>query len=169
MMKHLGLLLTLLAAVMLAGCGGDLDDLHDYAKKVRARKSGNIKPIPKITPYAPYIYDATGMRDPFAPLALAPTKSKSKLHPDTDRPREPLEAFPLDGLRMVGTITVAGQIYALIRAPDGVVYRVTHGNHLGRSYGKIIGITQSEVKITELVPDGLGGWGKHAASLTLSQ
>ena len=82
---------------------------------------------------------------------------------------EALEAFPLDALRLVGTISSAGVTYALIQAPDGVVYRVTHGAHLGQNYGEIDGISENGVLLTEIVPDGLGGYIRRPATIAPSR
>ncbi|MGV2481579.1 UNVERIFIED_CONTAM: pilus assembly protein PilP, partial [Salmonella enterica subsp. enterica serovar Weltevreden] len=85
--------------------------------------------------------------------------------PDLSRNKEPLEEFPIDALRMVGTIDTKGVTYALVKAPDGVVHRVTRNDHLGQNYGRIVGISESEVSLVELVPDGFGGWLERAATI----
>ncbi len=83
------------------------------------------------------------------------------------RPREPLEEFPMDSLRMLGMVTAQDHRYALIKAPDGVVHRVAMGDHLGQNYGEVVRITESEVGLKEIVPDGFGGWVERPAKLAL--
>lgn len=169
-----------LASVTLAGCGGDMSDLRDYAQEVTSRTSRNIEPIPQIKTFEPFVYEAkdkegVDRRDPFVPLltsrdqATAATGAAGAIRPDTDRPREPLEEFPLDSLRMVGTITMQQRAYALIRAPDAVVHRVVVGDHLGQNYGKITGISETEVVLMEIIPDGFGGFLQRPASVALVQ
>lgn len=168
-----GLFRLLLTATLLTGlnaCGGTMDDLEAYANEVKARKSGEVDPIPQIVPYAPFTYTANARRDPFTALVFArPDTSDSGIKPDLNRNREPLEEYPLDGLRMVGTIFMQSGRYALVRSPDGVIHRVTIGNYLGQNFGKIVGINDSDVQMVELLPDGFGGYMEQAASIALTQ
>ena len=97
------------------------------------------------------------------------TSGAGTIRPDVNRPNEPLEEFPLDALRMVGTITMQQRAFALIRAPDAVVHRVSVGDHLGQNYGKITGISETEVVLMEIIPDGLGGYIQRPASVALTQ
>jgi type IV pilus assembly protein PilP len=164
-----------LAGAVLAGCGQDMGDLEQYAMEVKARTSKNIEPIPQIKPYEPYTYDAAARRDPFIPLlrsreeAVSSSGAAGTVRPDTERAKEPLEEFPLDSLRMVGTITMQKKAFALIRAPDAVVHRVSVGDHLGQNYGKITGISETEVVLMEIIPDGFGGYIEHPATVALVQ
>lgn len=91
------------------------------------------------------------------------------MRPDSNRPREALEAFPLDTLRMVGTLDQGGQSWGLVRANDGTIHRVQPGNYLGQNHGRIANITEYEIELVEIVPDGLGGWIERQASLALSE
>ncbi len=165
-------LLVSALALLASGCGQDRSDLEAFAAKVRSRPSAPIEPIPEIKSYTPYTYRAQDRREPFTPTIdtrEAVAQSTSDLRPDMTRALEPLEAFPLDGLRMVGTITARGVPYALLHAPDGVIYRVTRGNHLGQNYGEIVAVTDTGLEITEIVPDGMGGYRKRSASIAPSR
>lgn len=162
---------ALLAA--LAGCGSGMSDLEDFVAQEKAKKSTKIEPIPQIKQYEAFVYAPGTRRDPFVPetqerqaSALA---SASGVLPDIHRNKEPLEEFPLDSLRMMGTIDAGGKAFALIKAPDNVIHRVTTGDHLGQNYGAITHIDDTEVKLTEIVPDGFGGWMQRPASLALAQ
>ena len=168
--------LVLLGLALLAvGCSQDMSDLEQYAMDVKSRTSKNIEPIPQPKPYEPFTYEPGERRDPFLPIlqsreaALAAAGGAGSVRPDVDRPKEPLEEFPLDALRMVGTITMQQRAYALIRAPDAVVHRVSVGDHLGQNYGKITGISETEVVLMEIIPDGLGGYIQRPASVALTQ
>lgn len=168
-------LLLIAAALALAGCEQDMDDLVAYANEVKSRTSRNIEPIPQPKPYEPHTYEPRERRDPFLPIlqsrdaALAAAGGAGAIQPDLARPKEPLEEFPLDALRMVGTITMQQRAYALIRAPDAVVHRVSVGDHIGQNFGKITGISETEVVLMEIIPDGLGGWIRRPASVALTQ
>ena len=165
------------AAALLAGCGNDMSDLEQYAMEVRARTSKTVEPIPQIKTFEPFAYEAKDRRDPFTPLiggrdqsvAAAAGGTPGGLKPDFDRPKEPLEEFPLDSLRMVGTITMQTRAFALIKAPDAVVHRVVVGDHMGQNYGKITGISETEVVVMEIIQDGFGGWIQRPATVALVQ
>ncbi|MGH8447115.1 MAG: pilus assembly protein PilP [Solimonas sp.] len=162
--------LALLAAAVLAACGGGMSDLDRYIAEVKARKSKDIDPIPQIKPYQPFEYTASDRRDPFVLIERSEQPaSASGPRPDLRRNKEPLEEFPLDGLRMVGVISTAKGTYALIKAPDAVVHRVSIHDHMGQNYGEVVSIKESEVSLLELVPDGFGGWTQRPASVALSQ
>jgi type IV pilus assembly protein PilP len=168
------------AATLLAGCSRDMSDLEEYAMEVRSRTSKNIEPIPQPKTFEPFLYqakDAQGAdrRDPFLPLlasreqAIAASGATGAVRPDVERPKEPLEEFPLDSLRMVGTITMQQKAFALIRAPDAVVHRVSVGDHMGQNYGKITGISETEIVLVEIIPDGFGGFIQRPATVALVQ
>lgn len=157
---------------LLSGCNHDMSDLKDYVAKIKARKSANIEPIPQIKPYEPFTYRGQGLRDPFLPPAPADSgaqRSTSSVSPNFGRNRERLEQFPLDALRMAGTLSIAGTQYALIKAPDGIVHRVRRGDHMGENFGQIVAINETNVQLIEIVPDGMGGYMKRAASIAMSE
>lgn len=163
------LILVVLAVASLSGCGGDNADLERYVAEVKARKAASIEPIPEIAAYEPYTYRAQDRRAPFTPTMPEPERSNSSLAPNLNREREPLEAYPLDALRMVGTISRSGVTFALIQAPDNVVYRVTRGNHLGQNYGEITAVSGNGIALTEIVPDGMGGYDERPAAIAPSR
>ena len=151
-------------------------DLQRFTEEVRSRQPSKIEPLPEFKPYETFLYQAGDLRSPIAAgesgqteQALAGTASTSNLRPDANRPREPLEEFPLDTLRMVGTLSQKGQSWGLVLANDGTIHRVQPGNYVGQNHGKIKEITEFEIGVLEIVPDGLGGWMERPASLALSE
>ena len=172
------LVLAMTAAGMLmglAGCGDRMGDLREYTNEVKARKGGHIEPIPQLKPFETYTYSDQDQRSPFTPQlsTLANTNtnrgtSTTGLHPDFNRNHEYLEQFPLDGLKMVGTLTVNGVLYGLVKDSDNILHRVADGNYMGQNYGKIISISDSDIKLREIVPDGQGGWSERITTVTLS-
>lgn len=166
-------LLPAALALALAGCNNDMSDLRAFVAKARAHKVTKIKPIPKMTPYKAFSYDQAGRRDPFMPEQSrsdnAPVQHVSNgIHPNLKRTRQALEQYPLDALRMVGTLSFNNTLYAMVSAPDGVVHRVTVGDYMGRHYGRIVKITPTEVDLSELIPNGFGGWQRKPAKLGLA-
>ena len=131
--------------------------------------------LPEFAPFETHLYEASGERDPFTPpVYSAPNRQVAKtsgsgIQPDYNRPREPLESEPLDSLRMVGTLERRSNSWALVRMSDSTIHRVKPGNFMGQNHGKIVQITESELELTEIVPDGLGGWMERQAALALSE
>lgn len=155
----------------LAACGSDMDDLDEYINKVKARPGGRIEPLPEITPYEvfTYIADAESVRSPFIPDRPEVTSSVAGgTRPDRERSREFLEGFPLDTLRMVGTLDISQTMYALVQTSDGLIHRVIPGNYMGQNDGRITEITESEVELVEIISDGIGGYIERDAAISLS-
>lgn len=160
----------LVAVLLLAGCGRGMDDLEQWVAEVKGRKSTQIEPIPQIKQYEAFAYDPSNRRDPF--VEVQPQRDSavaSGPRPDFNRNKEPLEEFPIDALRMQGIIKTTRATFALVKAPDGVIHRITIGNHLGQNYGEVRGISEAEIQIAEIVPDGFGGWVQRPAVLALTE
>jgi type IV pilus assembly protein PilP len=161
-----------LCALGLAACGGNMDDLDEYINEVKARPGGRIEPLPEITPYQVFTYvaDAEGIRSPFIPDTPQATTSGAGggVGPDADRIREFLEGFPLDTLRMVGTLHIGETMYGLVQTSDALIHRVIPGNFLGQNDGRITVITESEVELVEIISDGIGGYIERDAAVSLS-
>ncbi len=160
--------LPVLAALLaLAGCGGDdMQNLRAWVAQVEARPGPKIPPIPEMVRYRAYSYPAANMRSPFvavnAPVA-------DGVQPNRHRKKQYLEQFPLDSLKFVGEITIDATSYALIQDPQGIVHRVGAGNYLGQNDGRITAILSDELKLTEIVPNGTGGYQRRSTSLVLAQ
>ncbi len=110
------------------------------------------------------------MRDPFGPSLEEQRQEQAanSARPD-QHPKEPLENYPLDSLKMVGTIGTGKTEEGLIKDPDGVIHRVHAGNYLGQNYGKITEVGEDHIDIVELVPNGTGGWIKRQATIALGE
>lgn len=167
------LIVIAIAATALAGCGenqhGDLQrELVELTKDVK----GKVEPLPELRPYQPVPYTAFDQADPFGPAKiklLNPQKVDSTTPgPDLTRIKEPLEAYPLESLRMVGTLFKDKSRFALVRA-DGGVFRVRVGNYLGQNFGVITRITDGEISLKELIQDGTGDWAERVSSLLLQE
>lgn len=167
-----GMLIPMLA---LTGCGGDdFSDLHKYIQEVHARPKGAIDPLPENKVVESFIFQPEGLRDPFRPIQNsmaannADNSGGSGIRPDTERRKEELEAYTLDSLRMVGTLTDTKGLWGLIRAKDGTIHSVQVGNHMGQNYGKIVRILDDKIELIEIVPDVKPGtWREQQASIAL--
>ena len=161
----------LFVSIALAGCVNDnVSDLQTYVEKVKSKKPVPIPPLPEAKSYETYVYDETTLRDPFqASVVRKVVRSNNNLRPNMKRQREVLEQFPLDTLTMVGSLEQGGERWALIRSQDGTLYRTKKGRYIGQDYGQIIRVTDSEIVLQETVPDGLGGWVRRQATLSVSE
>jgi type IV pilus assembly protein PilP len=158
----------LAAALALGGCGDDLDELRAQVKEIKSAPGRGIEPLPEVKPYETFDYSASDQRSPFEP-GMSAAAAASGIRPDSTRPREFLEQFSLDTLRMVGTVNLRGRLYGLVQTKDRLVHRVLPGNHLGQSDGRITAIDEAKISLTEIVPDGMGGFIERPAALALSE
>jgi len=165
--KLVRMLVVPAVALSLAGCIGGNDDLDKYINDVKARPGGRIDPLPQIKPYETFAYEAQSLRSPFQPDAPR-GRAAAGPRPEANRPKEYLEQFPLDTLKMVGTLNRGNQRYALLQTRDGLVHRVVPGNYVGQNDGRVLAVTDGEVQVEELVPDGIGGFYKRSAAIGLA-
>jgi len=166
------IILLLAAGFALSACGGDMDDLDQFINEIKARPGGRIEPLPEITPYEMFAYtaDVEGFRSPFVPdspqIDGGPTAGGTR--PDEQRSREFLESFPLDTLRMVGTLQLGDVNFGLVQTSDGLIHRVIPGNYMGQNDGRIVAIRDSEIELIEIISDGIGGYLERDAAVALA-
>lgn len=160
---RLGLMgVGVILASSLGGCAQDMHDLEQKVAELEARPGGKIEPIPEMKPLPKYAYSVPeDVRTPFMPPEDDQVDDGDGLKPDIDRPKEPLEHFPLDALAMRGIINRQNATYALIRDGNGVIHEIMLGDHMGRNYGEVVEIGEASVTLEEIVPDGRGGWKKQ--------
>ena len=154
---------------VLASCTGERsrDDLERFVETVHRDTTPRVDPLPEYPPVELVVYPASGVVDPFAPSNVFGERGEVEaepepdpLEPDANRVAEPLEKYPLDALQLVGTMRSESRIWALISAPDGQIYRVVEGNHLGHNNGKVIAIdgVKGTLEIEELFQGPTGRW-----------
>ncbi len=154
---------------MLAGCGNDMDELQAKVEQVKSAPGSGIEPLPEVKPYETYDYAAADQRSPFEAGIPASANAPNAIRPDSSRPREFLEQFSLDTLRMVGTVRLRGKLFGLLQTQDGLVHRVLPGNHVGQADGRITAVEEGKISLIEIVPDGMGGFIERPAALALSE
>jgi type IV pilus assembly protein PilP len=168
--SHRSLPWLLVCGFMLAGCAQEqFSDLREFMATAGAGAHPPLEALPDVQPQESFSYEPGDMADPFEPRSMKPTKGGGGNQPDLNRTKEALENFPLDGLKMVGTLEKAGQIYALVRTPEGTLHRIKKGNYLGLNFGLVVGITQLSIEIRETVQDGAGDWTESSATLALQE
>lgn len=160
----------------LTACQQDKQDLNAFVAEVKLRPHADIPPIPVMKPYEKFVYAAADLRDPFVPTIIdTPAEDKNQkvkvdngIHPDQQRLKEELESYSLSELILVGTLEQAASgIWALVRAPDGIIHRVQIGNYIGQNHGKVMAISDVDLTLKEIIPDGDGGYLEHEASLSV--
>ncbi len=167
-------LLVIALGLMLAACEGEkFGDLKAELKDKTKDLRGKIDPLPVVKPYEPVPYNVFDQSDPFSSTKIElVTKSASSsgggLKPDFNRPKEPLEAYPLESLKMVGVLQQRKASFALVKADIGL-YRVKVGNYMGQNFGLITTITESLIQVRELIQDPAGDWTERQSTLQLQE
>ncbi|TMH08195.1 MAG: pilus assembly protein PilP [Betaproteobacteria bacterium] len=167
-MRRLSLYLGV--AVLVVACGGEShQDLRAWMQEQGKGVKGKLDPLPQVKPYEPFAYNAFDLPDPFKPRKIEPMKGASKLAPDLSRRKEPLEAFPLESLQMVGTLQRGKTTYALVRTTEKDVYQIKVGNYMGQNFGVVVDINDGEIRLKELVQDGAGDWTERSSTIQLAE
>lgn len=159
----------IMASLGLSACtGGGMDDLKQFVNESGEGLRGKIEPLPEIKPYESFAYNAFDLPDPFKPRKLQPGKSEGGLQPDFNRQKGKLEEYPLDNLKMVGTLKQNNITFGLVKTSDGNLYRVKIGDYMGQNFGIIAKITETEIAMTEIVQDSTGNWIERNTSINLA-
>jgi type IV pilus assembly protein PilP len=164
------ILIAALTCLGLASCGGEqYSDLKQFVKDSDNLPHSPIPSLPDVKPYEPFAYAAYDLVDPFKPRKIEPPRKAASggLQPDLTRRREPLESYPLENLRMVGTLQQHKTNYALVKGPDNNLFRVKPGNYIGQNFGLITAISESTIKLKEIVQNVTGDWAERESTLML--
>ena len=166
--------LAVAGLAMLAACSGEeQSELRQELAAMTKDLRGRVNPLPQVKSYEPVPYKGESMLDPFVPgrivVAQATTGgSGGGIQPDLNRPKEPLEAFPLEAIQMVGTLSQSKDMYALVKAGTNL-FRVKKGNYMGQNFGVILGIDEGQISLKEVVQDSGGDWVERSTSLQMQE
>lgn len=170
-MKQFFVLCGVSVVMLLAGCESRVDAVTERMQQINAEPPLPVPPPPVFLPIPTFGYAAQQLRSPFMPPSLAQelqTMAGRRVMPDLARPQQYLEQFPLESLRMRGTLTrPSSPLFALVEDPDGVVTRVQTSNYMGRNFGRITSVTPSQITVVEIVPDGRDGFVERPRSLVM--
>ena len=163
--------LMLVCPLLLAACGdSDVQEVRQWMKEVDATTHVAVKPLAEPKTFVPFVYAAQEQPDPFNPNKLLTELAKARAgdgaQPDMDRRKEFLEGFPLDTMKMVGTLQKGSAVHGLLQI-DRTVYQVRAGQHLGQNFGLITAVTMDAVNVKELVQDAAGEWVERMSKLEL--
>lgn len=168
-----GPLLAVLALV-LAGCSGEQEELTQWMEQQKREVKPNVQPLSPPKKFVPQPYIALNGVEPFSAQKLTVALKQEARQPNSllaaeiNRRKEPLEAYPLDSMAMVGSVTKGGRPYALLKV-DNLLYQVKVGDYLGQNYGKITKISETDVSLREIVQDAAGEWIERTSSLQLQE
>jgi type IV pilus assembly protein PilP len=173
-MRRIAMSSMLLA--MLAGCGdGGVQEVKQWMDETRRDSKVIVPKLAEPKKFTPFVYGGKNSVDPYDPgklaVALAKLKASTKgngIKPDLDRRREPLEAYPLDTIRMVGTLQKPGLTYAILQV-DKAIFQVKVGNYIGQNMGMVTGISEEKVELKEIIQDASGEWVERKATLELQE
>jgi len=169
------IILFIVAALLLAGCQKDKEDLAQFVEAVKARQKAEIEPMPVMKSYDKFVYSAGELRNPFVATVIdinIPVEEELKvivdngIHPDRTRLKEALESYGLEELRLVGTLE-QDTVWALVRAPEGIIHKVKTGDYMGLNDGQILTVSDTELTLKGIVSDGEGGYIERDASLSV--
>ncbi|MCV2350029.1 pilus assembly protein PilP [Paucibacter sp. Y2R2-4] len=164
----------LLAATLLAACADETNELSQWMEQQRREARATITPLVPPKKFLPQPYEAAAGVDPYSTQKLSVAVKQEAAQPNSllsaemNRRREPLEAYPLDSMAMVGSITRSDQRYALLRA-DNLLYQVKSGDHLGLNFGRVMKITETDITLREVVQDAAGEWIERTSTLQLQE
>ena len=162
-------ILAVFSAALVACSGDKGDDLDKFMATAANDMGKTVEPLPEVLPYTPLQYNADGiLSDPFK--ARKAVNKSGALQPNTNRPKEALEAYPLESLKYVGSLSKSKLSYALIKTPDNTVQQVKVGNYIGPNFGLITKIDETSISLKEIIQDDLtGDWVERTASINLQE
>lgn len=176
--KMLSMVLGASCLAVLAGCTtSGQDELQAWMLSERNAIKPQVKPISEPTKFTPQTYSGEQMMSPFSGEKLASVMRGSPstvvvnsalIQPELNRRKQPLEAYPLDAMSMVGSIRSQGQLVALVKV-ENLLYQVRAGSYLGQNYGRVNNITETEVTLREIVQDSAGEWTERSAALQIQE
>ena len=165
---------VLVAMGALAACGGDQQELQEWMEQQRREVKPNVKPLNAPKKFDPERYAMASAVEPFSIQKLTVALKQEARQPNSllaaelNRRKEPLEAYPLDSMSMVGSMNKKGAPYALLKV-DSLLYQVKSGDYIGQNYGKITKITETDISLREIVQDAAGEWIERNSALQLQE
>jgi len=162
------------ATLWLGACSSDQDELRQWMEQQRREVKPNVTPLQAPKKFDPQPYNSAQAVDPFSTQKLTVALKQEARQPNSllsaelNRRKEPLEAYPMDSMSMVGSVNKQGQPFALLRV-DALLYQVKVGDYLGQNYGKILRIAETEIALREIVQDAAGEWIERPATLQLQE
>ncbi len=173
-MRSLAMCCALATTLSVVGCGANHEELQQWMEQQRREVKPNVKPLQPPKKFDPQPYSAAQSVEPFSNQKLTVAIKQESRQPNSllsgelNRRKEPLESYPLDGVRMVGSLAKSGLPFALLKV-DNLLYQVKVGDYLGQNYGRITKIAETEIALREIVQDAAGEWIERVSTLQLQE
>ena len=171
-------LTTLIRAIVictllsLAACDASSDEnLSEWMATVRRTAHTSPLTLPAPLTMKTFIYEPPGQVDPFDTSKISmllDISDHAGVRPDLKRSREPLESYPLDQFRMIGSLGRPGQSVALVEVGK-ILYQLRKGNHIGQDLGEVIAIMDGSIEIEETIQEANGTWVKRRVQLSMRE
>jgi len=171
-LRPLWVLMTVVVALL--GCSAETEELQGWMDQQRREVKPSVEPLVAPKNFDPSPYTGVSAVDPFSAQKLTialkqeTRQPNSLLAAEVNRRKDPLEAYPLDSMAMVGSVNRVGRPFALLRV-DNLLYQVKVGDYLGQNYGRITRIGETEIALREIVQDAAGEWIERPATLQLQE
>ena len=162
------------AVAMLSACGSDQEELSQWMEQQRHEVKPSVQPLQAPKKFVPQAYTELAAVEPFSSQKLAVALKQEAKQPNSmlaaeiNRRKEPLEAYPLDSMSMVGSVVKSGRTYALLRV-DNLLYQVKAGDYIGQNFGRITKISETDLALREIVQDAGGEWIERNSALQLQE
>lgn len=171
-MRGIGYWSIIVITLTFSACAGNstFNDLDEFIKDSEKGLRGQVDPVPEVKPFKHFAYEAFDIPSPFISRKNEETQlAKNGIQPDLKRRKEVLERYPLESLKMVGSLQQHETIFALIESPEDALHRVSIGNYIGQDFGRIADISESEIRLKEIVQDGVNEWTERVSTLMLEE
>jgi type IV pilus assembly protein PilP len=161
-------------ALALGACAAEHEELQQWMDQQRREVKPNVQPLEPPKRFDPQPYAVATSVEPFSAQKLTVALKQEARQPNSllaselNRRKEPLEAYPLDSMSMVGSLNKQGAPHALLRV-DNLLYQVKVGDYLGQNYGRITRISETEITLREVVQDAAGEWIERPTTLQLQE
>ncbi len=172
--RAIGALSAVFVATLLAGCSEDQDELQQWMEQQKREARPSVEPLSPPKKFNPQAYSSLASVEPFSTQKLTVALKQEARSPNSllaaeiNRRKEPLEAYPLDSMRMVGSVVRNGRQYALLKV-DNLLYQVKPGDYLGQNYGRITGISETNLAYREIIQDAAGEWIERKSAMELQE
>jgi type IV pilus assembly protein PilP len=170
-----GALMVVLAAALAAtGCADEQDELQQWMEQQLREAKPNVAPLSPPKKFIPQAYVALSGVEPFSTQKLTVALKQEARQPNSllasevNRRKEPLEAYPVDSMSMVGSVLRGGRPYALLRV-DNLLYQGEAWRLPGPELRKDHQDLGNRCGLPEIVQDAAGEWIERQSVLQLQE
>ena len=180
-LRGIKVFILIVAAVWLTGCAetasADPTALQAWMDKERAKHAPPVPATPAphaVAVHSQRVYPQSQGVEPFSRQRLLTIAAAEKpqaadatrLTVVSNPSKTTLDALPLAGMRLVGSVQRGGETLALLRV-QGLIYAVRVGDKIGQDQGRVNAITESGLVVREVALNALGQASERVISFAL--